>query len=160
MTDCLGTPYLKLLQLQINRDISFLKIRPDLIVGGFLNLFVEESKYQPTTSGSPAEYRPTGNGSFQSISLVRKGFTANLDYSETAVKRAVHLISGFALSRQQDVIIRDFVSPEPEHELFTERRGSLIAITFAGNITLPTTGVTLTPGGFSVTFSERDLRFI
>lgn len=156
-------------------DFSGLNL-PDKVLdpSGNLLLYINPSSYTPiTTEGSG--FIPTGGSSFLNVSLVRKGFRVKVEYEETIIKQAVHILAKYALETRNFLTVKDYVGPEAG-DITTE----VITI---GN-SLPRTRVTelgsftirqgiiqgpfehsgtigdATIGGFSFTFIEKDLRYI
>lgn len=142
---------------------------------GNLMLYIDPSKYSPVTINQSSDFIPTGGPSFLNISLVRKGFRVTVDYEETIIRQAVHLLAKYALQERSFLTVKDFVGPEAgdisteiitlgsslprtrvtEEASFTTRLGIIQApIEYGGSIG------DATPGGFTFSFIEKDLRFI
>lgn len=139
-----------------------------------LRLFIDPSKYQSLSLNQGSTFEPTGGPSFLKVALVRKGFRVRIDYEETIVKQAIHVLAKYALEMKCLITVKDYVGPEAGNfatelitlgtstprvrvteQSFTTRTGII-----QPPLDNPGTIGDATPGGFSITFLEKDLRFI
>lgn len=158
-------------------DLSGLNL-PERVLdpSGNLMLFIDPSKYTPITIGSPSELVTTGGAnSFLNVSLIRKGFRVQVDYEETTIRQAVHLLAKYALEQRSFLTVRDYVGPEAG-DITTEiieigDTTPRVRVTEQGSFTTRT-GIIQPPieyagsaydyniGGFSFTFIENNLRYV
>lgn len=140
----------------------------------YICLFVESNAYQVTTEGEATRMAPTGSGSFVKYSLIRKGFTAQFDYTTTDILVSLDKIAKDAIREKKFVEVIDYVRPETEDydKGFTIRKGLIyLPLTYSGlmsgqkedeyqgsKIVKPTTRPILSPDGFSLTFTENRYR--
>ena len=140
----------------------------------YICLFVESNAYQVTNEGEATRIAPTGSGSYVKYSLIRKGFTAQFDYTTTDVLVSLDKIAKDAIREKKFVEVIDYVRPETEDydKGFTIRKGLIyLPLTYSGlmsgqkedtyngnKITKPTTRPIITPEGFSLTFAENSYR--
>lgn len=147
----------------------------------YICLFVEPNAYQVTNEGEATRLAPTGSGSYVKYSLIRKGFTAQLDYSITDILVSIDKIAKDAIREKKWVEVIDYVRPETEDydKGFTIRKGLIyLPLTYTGlmsgrkedeyqggrisyqgtSVTKPTTRPILSPDGFSLTFTENSYR--
>ena len=141
-------------------------------IGGksYICLFLEPNAYQVTIEGEATRMSPTGSGSYVKYSLIRKGFTAQFDYTLTDVMVSLDKIAKDAIKEKKFVEVIDYVRPETENydKGFTVRKGLIyLPLQYSGlmsgektvdNITKPTTRPILTPEGFTLTFTENSYR--
>lgn len=140
----------------------------------YICLFVESNAYQVTIEGEATRMAPTGSGSYVKYSLIRKGFTAQFDYTTTDVLVSLDKIAKDAIREKKFVEVIDYVRPETEDydKGFTIRKGLIyLPLTYSGLmsgqkegeyqgniISKPTTRPILSPEGFSLTFTENSYR--
>ena len=162
-------------------DISVINVSglnlPDKVIDpdGNLILYIDPSKYSPITVGQGSSFEPTGGPSFLNVATVRKGFRVTVDYEETPIRHAVHLLAKYALEQRKSITVKDYVGPEAgdittevitigtsrprvrvtEQGSFTLRKGIIKApIEYGGS------AFDYTTGGFTFSFSETGLRSI
>lgn len=140
----------------------------------YICLFVESNAYQVTIEGEATRMAPTGSGSYVKYSLIRKGFTAQFDYTITDVLVSLDKIAKDAIKEKKFVEVIDYIRPETEDydKGFTIRKGLIyLPLTYSGLmsgqkegeyqgniISKPTTRPILAPDGFSLTFTENSYR--
>jgi hypothetical protein len=140
----------------------------------YICLFVESNAYQVTIEGEATRMAPTGSGSYVKYSLIRKGFTAQFDYTTTDVLVSLDKIAKDAIREKKFVEVIDYVRPETEDydKGFTIRKGLIyLPLTYSGLmsgqkegeyqgniISKPTTRPILSPEGFSLTFTENSYK--
>jgi len=140
----------------------------------YICLFVESNAYQVTNEGEATRMASTGSGSYVKYSLIRKGFTAQFDYTTTDVLVSLDKIAKDAIRERKFVEVIDYVRPETKDydKGFTIRKGLIyLPLIYSGlmsgqkedtyngsKITKPTTRPIITPEGFSLTFAENSYR--
>ena len=140
----------------------------------YICLFVESNAYQVTNEGEATRITSTGSGSYVKYSLIRKGFTAQFDYTITDVLVSLDKIAKDAIREKKFVEVIDYVRPETEDydKGFTIRKGLIyLPLTYSGLmsgqkegeyrgdiVSKPTTRPILAPDGFSLTFTENSYR--
>jgi len=140
----------------------------------YICLFVESNAYQVTNEGEATRLASTGSGSYVKYSLIRKGFTAQFDYTITDILVSLDKIAKDAIREKKFVEVIDYVKPETEDydKGFTIRKGLIyLPLTYSGlmsgqkeglyngsKITKPTTRPIIAPEGFSLTFTENSYR--
>lgn len=145
-------------------------------IGGksYICLYVESNAYQVTTEGEATRMASTGSGTYVKYSLIRKGFTAQFDYTTTDILVSLDKIAKDAIREKKFVEVIDYVRPETEDydKGYTIRKGLIyLPLTYSGlmsgqkegiyngsNLTKPTTRPILAPEGFSLTFTENSYR--
>ena len=146
----------------------------DINEKSYICLFVESNAYQVTNEGEATRMASTGSGSYVKYSLIRKGFTAQFDYTITDVLVSLDKIAKDAIREKKFVEVIDYVRPETEDydKGFTIRKGLIyLPLTYSGLmsgqkegeyrgdiISKPTTRPILAPEGFSLTFTENSYR--
>jgi hypothetical protein len=140
----------------------------------YICLYVESNAYQVTIEGEATRMASTGSGTYVKYSLVRKGFTAQFDYTITDILVSLDKIAKDAIREKKFVEVIDYVRPETEHydKGYTIRKGLIyLPLTYSGlmsgykegtyngsNLTKPTTRPIIAPEGFSLTFTENSYR--
>jgi len=140
----------------------------------YICLYVESNAYQVTIEGEATRMASTGSGTYVKYSLVRKGFTAQFDYTITDVLVSLDKIAKDAIREKKFVEVIDYIRPETEDydKGYTIRKGLIyLPLTYSGlmsgykegihngsNITKPTTRPIVAPEGFSLTFTENFYR--
>lgn len=140
----------------------------------YICLYVESNAYQVTIEGEATRMASTGSGTYVKYSLIRKGFTAQFDYTTTDVLVSLDKIAKDAIREKKFVEVIDYVRPETEDydKGYTIRKGLVyLPLTYSGlmsgykegiyngsNLTKPTTRPILVPEGFSLTFTENSYR--
>jgi len=136
----------------------------------YICLFVESNAYQVTIEGEATRMASTGSGTYVKYSLIRKGFTAQFDYTVTDILVSLDKIAKDAIREKKFVEVIDYVRPETEDydKGYTIRKGLIyLPLTYSGlmsghktidNITKPTTRPIIAPEGFSLTFTENSYR--
>lgn len=136
----------------------------------YICLYVESNAYQVTTEGEATRMASTGSGTYVKYSLIRKGFTAQFDYTTTDTLVSLDKIAKDAIKEKKFVEVIDYVRPETEDydKGYTTRKGLIyLPLQYSGlmsgqktidNITKPTTRPILAPEGFSLTFTENSYR--
>lgn len=139
-----------------------------------LLLYIAHNNYQRITINQGSSFEPTGGPSFLKVALVRVGFRVRIDYEESIIRHIVHTLAKYALENKCLITVKDYVGPEASdlktevitlgsstprvrvtEESFTTRKGIIQPpLDFGGSIG------DAVPGGFSMTFHEKDLRFI
>ena len=141
-------------------------------IGGksYICLFLEPNAYQVTIEGEATRMAPTGAGSYVKYSLIRKGFTAQFDYTLTDIMVSLDKIAKDAIKEKKFVEVIDYVRPETEDydKGYTVRKGLIyLPLQYTGQmsgvktvdgISKPTTRPILTPEGFTLTFTENSYR--
>lgn len=140
-----------------------------------LLLYIDPSKYQSLTINQGSTFEPTGGPSFLKVALVRKGFRVRIDYEDSIIRHAVHILAKYALENKTLITVKDYVGPEAgdfatqvitlgtstprvrvTEQSFTTRRGIIQANNFSYGGSIGD----MTKDGFSFSFIEKDLRFI
>lgn len=136
----------------------------------YICLYVESNAYQVTTEGEATRMASTGSGTYVKYSLIRKGFTAQFDYTITDILVSLDKIAKDAIREKKFVEVIDYVRPETEDydKGYTIRKGLIyLPLQYSGlmsgqktieNVTKPTTRPILAPEGFSLTFTENSYR--
>jgi len=136
----------------------------------YICLYVESNAYQVTIEGEATRMASTGSGTYVKYSLIRKGFTAQFDYTTTDVLVSLDKIAKDAIREKKFVEVIDYVRPETEDydKGYTIRKGLIyLPLQYSGlmsgqktieNVTKPTTRPILAPEGFSLTFTENSYR--
>lgn len=136
----------------------------------YICLFLEPNAYQVTIEGEATRMAPTGSGSYVKYSLIRKGFTAQFDYTLTDIMVSLDKIAKDAIKEKKFVEVIDYVRPETENYNigYTIRKGLIyLPLQYTGQmsgektidkVTKPTTRPILTPEGFTLTFTENSYR--
>ena len=139
-----------------------------------LLIYIDPSKYSSLTINQGSTFEPTGGPAFLKVALVRKGFRVRIDYEDTIVRQIIHVLAKYALQMKCLIDVKDYVGPEAgdfatdlitlgtstprvrvNESSFTPRRGIIQPpLDNGGSIG------DASPGGFSITFLEKDLRFI
>lgn len=155
---------------------------------GNVILYIDPNKYNPIIIDQGSQFVPTGGEAFLDISLVRKGFSVEVDYSESFVRHLIHIIARTALAERYLVEIDDYVGPEQNDIEYEEVITNQVAIDNymgpgmapdpiiryrvnensktrrGGIIQVPITYKgsigDYTQGGFSFTFVEKNLRYV
>lgn len=160
------TPIRKLKFFLSGNEDGKLDIRRDVIElqgsSRYLSLLVQPNDYQPLTELTSPDIRDTGSGAFLSISKVRKGFNVTFGYDETNIRVCLQLLAQNCFTQKKYIQVLDYVSPEPEdyHAGYTKRTGIIrLPITHLGSIGKEIIG-DRTPDGFSLSFVEKDLRYV
>lgn len=136
----------------------------------YICLFLEPNAYQVTIEGEATRMASTGSGSYVKYSLIRKGFTAQFDYTLTDIMVSLDKIAKDAILEKKFVEVIDYVRPETENYdigytirkgliyLPLQYTGQMSGVKTVNNVTKPTTRPILTPDGFTLTFTENSYR--
>ena len=155
---------------------------------GNVILYVAPDKYQPIVIDQGTKFVPTGGESFLDVSLVRKGFRAEIEYSLSFVRHLLHIIARTALAERYLVEIDDYVGPEQNDIEYEEIVTNQVAIDNYNGPGMPPdeiiryrvtensktrrSGIIQVPleykgsigdhtqGGFSFSFVEKNLRYV
>lgn len=139
-----------------------------------LLIYVDHSKYQSMSMNQGSTLEPTGGPSFLKVALVRKGFRVRIDYEDSIIRHAVHILAKDALENKRFITVKDYVGPEAGDfatqliNLGTSTtRVRVTEASFTTRIGIiqppldnPGSIGDATPGGYSITFLEKGLRFI